>query len=316
MAADELECAVSGSIPLFEPSLPAGTYVVTVGATSPIDATFVVQTRAPTPAPADQTCDGAAAPSSPRTRRSRSTCRTTKMRSRTAASRADRTPAYDLSLASASDVLLVARIPETEQGAVSFDTPACSATTGLACTVATTPLRAGVRNVPTGDYRVVVADELGLTGTLQALFRHTIAPTIVPAGGADTCAAAVDASSGGFFTGDTSTAQPNYGEPCDAPGQPTGGAPDQVLALNLTQPQRVVLDMEGSIYTTVLDVEQGLGSCPGTADHQRLLRRLRRAAELPRCRARRGPVLDRRRRLRGRRRSVGPGRPGSTAVMT
>jgi len=42
-----------------------------------------------------------------------------------------------------------------------------------------------------------------------------------------------------------------------------GGAPDQVLALNLSAPQRVVLDMEGSGYTTILDVRQG-PSCPGT----------------------------------------------------
>jgi hypothetical protein len=35
-----------------------------------------------------------------------------------------------------------------------------------------------------------------------------------------------------------------------------------VLALNLAQRQRVVLDMEGSTYTTILDVRQG-PSCPG-----------------------------------------------------
>jgi hypothetical protein len=56
---------------------------------------------------------------------------------------------------------------------------------------------------------------------------------------------------------------PDYGSGCDAPNQPPGGAPDQVLGLNLTQPQRVVLDMEGSQYTTLLDVYEG-PSCPGT----------------------------------------------------
>jgi hypothetical protein len=70
-------------------------------------------------------------------------------------------------------------------------------------------------------------------------------------------------TSGGYFTGDTSTSVPDYGAGCDAPGQPPGGAPDQVLSLNLTQPQRVVLDMEGSQYTTLLDVFQG-PACPGT----------------------------------------------------
>jgi len=98
---------------------------------------------------------------------------------------------------------------------------------------------------------------------VQALVRPTVAPTIIPPGHAETCAEAVDASNGGFFTGDTSTSVPDYGTGCDAPGQPPGGAPDQVLALNLTQPQRVVLDMEGSVYSTLLDVTQG-PACPGT----------------------------------------------------
>ena len=110
---------------------------------------------------------------------------------------------------------------------------------------------------------MVVADQLGLQGTVQALVRPTVPPTIIPPGGADTCAQAVDASSGGFFTGDTSTANADYGEGCDAPNQPPAGSPDQVLALNLAQPARVVLDMEGSSYTTLLEILQG-PTCPGT----------------------------------------------------
>jgi hypothetical protein len=120
------------------------------------------------------------------------------------------------------------------------------------------------RNVGPGDYRVVVADEVGLSGRLEALVRPTVAPTIVPPGGADTCAQAVDASAGGFFTGDTSTANADYSNGCDVPTSPPRGAPDQVLSLDLAQPQRVVLDMEGSTYSTLLDVRQG-PDCPGTA---------------------------------------------------
>jgi hypothetical protein len=123
-------------------------------------------------------------------------------------------------------------------------------------------VRLGKRNVAAGDYRAVIADQLGLQGTLDALVRPTVAPTILPSGSADTCATAVDASNGGFFTGDTSTTSANYQQPCDAPGNPMG-APDQVLTMTLAQPQRVVFDMEGSTYTTLLDVEQG-PSCPGT----------------------------------------------------
>ena len=47
---------------------------------------------------------------------------------------------------------------------------------------------------------------------------------------------------------------------CDAPNQ--AGERAQVLALNLTKQQRVVLDMEGSSYETLLELRQG-PSCPG-----------------------------------------------------
>jgi hypothetical protein len=172
--------------------------------------------------------------------------------------------AYSLALPVASDVLLVSRIAQTEQGGVALDSATCAALPQMVCDVSSRPpARVGVRNAPAGDYRVVVSDELGLAGTVDALVRPTVAPTIIPAKGADTCAQAVDASQGGFFTGDTSTANADYGNPCDAPGGPSGGAPDQVLALNLTQPQRVVLDMEGSTYQTILDVRVG-PDCPGT----------------------------------------------------
>ena len=55
----------------------------------------------------------------------------------------------------------------------------------------------------------------------------------------------------------------NFDESCDAPGTAPGGAPDQVLRLVLTEKRRVVLDMEGSSYQTILDVRQG-PACPGS----------------------------------------------------
>jgi hypothetical protein len=170
--------------------------------------------------------------------------------------------AYALSLTNASDVLLVARLPATDPGSLALDATACDAPTQLSCDAPSSFARTRARNVPPGAYRAVVGDTLGLQGTLEALVRDTLAPTIVAPGAADTCAQAVDASAGGFFTGDTSTANADYSNGCDAPGGPVGGAPDQVLALNLSQPQRVVLDSEGSTYRTILDVRQG-PTCPG-----------------------------------------------------
>jgi Putative metal-binding motif len=260
-AADELECATAGPTPLYERSLSAGTYVITVGSTSPIDATFEVELSPPTPVPSDQTCASPPAILASQTVDYDLSSHENAIKDGCLATGPD--AAYDLSLAAASDVLLIDRFPETETGAVSLDQTTCDAAGNLACDTEGTPARVGKRNVAAGDYRVVVADQLGLQGTVQALVRPTVAPTIIPAGGADTCAQAVDASGGGFFTGDTSTANADYGEGCDAPNQPAGSARDQVLALNLTQPERVVLDMEGSSYTTILEVTQGPG-CPGT----------------------------------------------------
>ena len=259
-AADELECQATGMVPLYARGLPAGTYVVTIGATAPIDASLLVQVAAPTTPPPDQTC--ASPPAVGLNQSVAFDLAAHENAIKDGCSPTGPDAAYDLSLPSASDVLLILSLPQTETGAVSLDPPSCDATTSLGCVVGGTPVRLGRRNVAAGDYRAVIADQLGMPGTLDALVRPTVAPTILPAGAADTCATAVDASSGGFFTGDTSTTTANYEQPCDAPDNPLG-APDQVLTMTLTQPQRVVLDMEGSAYTTLLDVEQG-PSCPGT----------------------------------------------------
>jgi hypothetical protein len=257
----ELECSQAGAGPLYERALPPGTYVVTIGSTSSIDATFDVTLSPPSSLPPDQTCDAPPALTAGATLDYDLSGHEDAIKDGCSASGPD--AAYDLVLAAASDVLLVDRFPESERGAVSLDLPACDMTSNLACDAESTPARVGKRNVAAGDYRVVVADQLGLQGSLQALVRPTVPPTVIPPGGADTCAQAVDASGGGFFTGDTSTAHPDYSDGCDAPDQLPGGAPDQVLALNLPQPARVVLDMEGSSYTTILDVLQG-PACPGT----------------------------------------------------
>ena len=260
-ATDELECAQGGGQPLFERALPAGTYVVTLGATSSIDASLQVVLSPPTPVPPDQTCASPPVITPNQPLAYDLSAHENAIKDGCFPSGPD--AAYDLTLTAASDVLLIDRFPETEGGAVSLDDPTCASTGMLACDAEGPPARVAKRNVPAGDYRVVVADQLGQQGTVQALVRPTVAPTILAPGAAGTCAQAVDASKGGFFTGDTSTLQTGYGTGCDAPGQPPGSPPNQVLALDLAQPQRVVLDMEGSSYTTILDVLQG-PACPGS----------------------------------------------------
>jgi hypothetical protein len=254
---DELFCNASPKLPLFVRALPAGTYVLAVSATSPIDASVDVATAPATAALPDETCTAPPA----------ATANATAVVDLSSHEEAIQdgcdpggpTAARDVSLASTSDVLLVARFPETEQGGLSFDTPVCNAPTRLACQTGTTPVRIGRRSVPAGDYRAVLTDQIGAQASLTTLVRDAVPPTSVA--NADTCPVAfVIPPAGGFFTGDTTSATANYPGACDAAGQPA--SPDQVLSLTLAQPQRVVFDMEGSTYTTLLDVRTG-PACPG-----------------------------------------------------
>ena len=258
--ADELRCRVGSSLPLFARNLAPGTYVVTVAATAPIDASILVKVAPPTTAPADQTCT--APPPATINGLTDVDLSNHEDAIKDGCLAGGPTAAYALTLTAPSDVLLVGRFPQNEAGAVSLDLPACGLTDRLACTIGSTPVRVGKRNVPPGDYRVVVADSLGEHDNLTALVRPTVAPITVS--GADTCAQAIDVpAGGGFFTGDTSNATGHFDSSCDAANSPPGGAPDEVLRLVLAQPARVVLDMEGSTYTTLLDVWQG-PACPGT----------------------------------------------------
>jgi hypothetical protein len=68
---------------------------------------------------------------------------------------------------------------------------------------------------------------------------------------------------GARLTGNTANAGADYDAGCDLGGQTPGGAPDQMLRLVLSVKKRVVFDMKGSAYDTLLDVRKG-PSCPGT----------------------------------------------------
>ena len=257
---NELRCRVGPQPPLFARSLAAGPHVFSVAGTRQIDASILVKTYAPTVAPPNQSC--ATAPPV-----AINTTMSVDLSGQEDAIKNGCLPggpaaAYDLSLAQASDVLVIGRFPSSEGGAVSLDAPACTTTDVLACGQGPTPQRVSKRNLAAGDYRVVIADEQGQTTQLSTLVRNAVPPT--PVTGADGCTAPFTIpATGGFFTGDTTTKTADFNAGCDAPGQPIGGARDQILKLELTQQRRVVFDMAGSFYTTILDIRQGT-TCPGT----------------------------------------------------
>lgn len=263
---DELRCRVGSSPPLFARSLAPGPHTFTVAGTRQLDASILVKTYPPTAAPANQTC--ATAPllgtSGPL---AINTSFAVDLSAQEDAIKNGCLPgglvaAYDLELTVASDVLIVGRFPPNEGGAVALHGAACTTADSLGCAMGSTPQRVSKRNVPPGSYRVVIADELGQTAQLSVLVRPTVAPTNV--GASDSCVSPFTIpAGGGFFTGDT-TSMPaaDFNAGCDAPGQPIGGAKDQLMRFDLAQDRRVVFDMSGSFYTTLLDIRKG-AACPG-----------------------------------------------------
>lgn len=259
---DELRCRGSAALPLFARNLAAGTHVLTVAGTTQLDASILVKTYPPTPPPPNQSC--ATAPPI-----AFNTTISVDLSSQEDAIKNGCLPggpaaAYALTLTEPSDVLVIGRFPMNESGAVALNGPACTTADLVApCTMGQTPQRVSKRNLAAGTYRVVIADELGQTAQLSVLVRPAVPPTTIGAT-SDTCLDAFTMpSAGGFFVGDTTTVTADFGAGCDAPGQPIGGAKDQIMKLDLAQARRVVFDMTGSFYTTILDIRQG-AMCPGT----------------------------------------------------
>ncbi len=257
---DEITCLTSKVAHLYRQGLAAGTYYLAVSATAPTALEVTVEVSAPTmPAP-DQYCDGAPVitpnvtiPVSLSTHQD-----ATNLGCLAGAVNA----AYELDLSASSDVLLVERIAQGDTGAVGLSAPACTPATALLChSDAPSPVRASRRNVPAGSYRVVPESLLAEDVQLTAFVRDAVPPTLVAL--ADGCAGAVTIpATGGFFQGNTANATANFPAGCDEGGVSGNGAPDELLVLTLAAAKRVVLDMEGSGYNTILDVRQG-PACPG-----------------------------------------------------
>ncbi len=254
----ELRCRSGPTPPLLSRSLPAGTHVLAVGATAALDANVVVQTSAPTTAPPSSTC--AAPPVI-----AHNTTVGVELAGfdeiQNGCLPGGPSAAYELSLTQPSDVLLVGRFPTTEQGAVALGGLACTKADTLVCQKDSTPARVAKRNVPPGTYRALIHDERGERASLGVFVRPTVAPVVVTAEGCSD--AQIVPPEGGFFTGDTTARAADFSASCDGPGGTPNGAKDQLLKLTLTDRRRVILDMQGSSYATLLNVRGG-ATCPGT----------------------------------------------------
>lgn len=175
-----------------------------------------------------------------------------------------RTGAFDaarsLTLERDADVLLVARFSPGDVGAVSLAGEGCELQSLLGCTETGTGLaRVSQRGLLAGPYAAVVESSLGLPATLTTAIRPAEPPRLIPT--ADGCGDAVSMPpTGGFFQGNTSNAVGDFTASCDF-ATPSASS-DQLLRLSLQAPRRVILDMRGSDFETLLNVRRG-PACPG-----------------------------------------------------
>ena len=257
----EIGCHEGDSLDLYRRALPPGHYFVAVGATGPSDVDLVVETAAPTQAPADENCSGAPVLEQNRTIGVDLAEHVDDLQPGCAVGAPD--AAYALRLMEPSDVLLLEFVSIGDRGAVSLSEAACSEGTKLvACSdSAGTPVQASARSVAPGDYRVIVESDLGSPVSVTALVRPATPATLVPF--SDVCETAAEIpEGGGTFQGNTANATDDFSASCDVGGGPS--SPDQILHLHLDAPRRVVLDGRGTAYSAIVDVRSG-SECPGTA---------------------------------------------------
>ncbi len=264
LATDEVTCSVAptagDSAHIFRHALVPGVYFVAVAATAPTDALLTLSTSPPTPLPADENCAASPLLVPGVTRDVPLAFHQDDVDTGCLTGGTD--AAYALELSAASDVLVVGRYSNGDSAAVSIAKLGCTAADELSCAVGNlSPTRARAHALQAGSYRVIAESEQAQPMQLTAFVRPKVPPTLVPF--ADGCADALTIGPfGGFFQGNTSNAKADFDAGCDQGKQPKGTAPDQLLRLVLAAPKRVVFDMQGSGYSTVLAVRQG-SACPG-----------------------------------------------------
>ncbi len=255
---EEIDCHTSANAMLFERALPAGQYFVDVGSTGPSDTDVLLETAPPTSPPADENCVGSPTLPPDTTMVVDLADHVDDIQLGCSVGTPD--AAYALTLTSASDVLVIQTVADSDQGWVSLADAACSLPL-LACASSDSTLaRATARDVPAGSYRVIDETTLADPTTVTAFVRLPAPTTLVPF--SDACATATEIPSiGGLFEGNTANATDDFTASCDVGG--VGGSPDQMLHLHLASTRRVVLSGEGSAYSAIIDVRSGT-TCPGT----------------------------------------------------
>jgi hypothetical protein len=253
----ELTCRHSQPGRLFERDLPPGDYRVMVSSDGPDDVSVRLETGPVTAAPPGEGCDDAQPLESGVEQLLKLEDHEDAVNPRCLAGTPDATFAFELE--GRRDVALIGRFSDGDVGAISFANDSCSG--NQACRVGQGVVRQVRYNVAPGTYRAIIESARGNPVGISWFERPAVAQVNVPF--AEDCQGAVKIpEQGGRFAGNTKNAFPDFDGGCDVGGQGEGGAPDQLLTLTLTEPRRVVLDMQGSSYETMLSVREGQ-FCPG-----------------------------------------------------
>ena len=260
---DEIACAIGAfqqGAHVFWQDLAPGDYYVSVSASAPTTAIVTLELAPPTPPGPDENCGGSAFLTPNVTKDVSLAGHQDDVNLGCFPGAVD--AAYRLDLAVKSDVLLALRVAVGDVGAIELAGAACAPADLLVCAVAGySPVRVGKHGVPAGSYRVIAESSQGQPMKATAFVRPAAPTTLVPF--SDGCADALDVPpGGGLFQGNTANAIADFNAGCDMGNQPQGGAPDQLLRLTLDKKQRVVLDLAGSAFDTLLDVRKG-PACPG-----------------------------------------------------
>jgi hypothetical protein len=260
---DEITCRFGTPRELFARALPAGRYYAGLSGTGPTEAEIALEVSPPTDALPGEGCENAPELEFGRTEQVTLSNRPDAVQVGCVVGAPD--AAFTLAIPEESDVLVVQRVAPDEVGGLLLADGSCSEPSDvLACTAFRGSTRAIARNVPEGTLRAVVESWAGKPSSVDA-FRRPAAGSVLVAR-ADECDDAVLIPEiGGRFEGTTRNAFADYSASCDYGGQAPGGAPDQMLKLELEKPRRMVFDMQESSYDTLLVLRDASGEdCPGS----------------------------------------------------
>ncbi len=254
----ELSCSQGAVALVRHHSLPAGTYSAGLSSSAPGDVELLLELSPPTAAPDTDRCETAPELLANRTSQATFVDHIADIDANCAPAFSD--AAWALELTETSDVLLTARFSPGDVGAIGLMEEACGVADVRACSRGgINPARVSEQGVPAGRYRVVLESARGLPATLTAAVRPARARTLVPT--SDDCIGILTIpEDGGFFQGNTQNHDNDFSASCDF--ATPAGSPDQLLRLVLDRPRRVLLDMRGSNFDTLLNVRQG-AECPG-----------------------------------------------------